>query len=73
MDSQAVARFVDTFVLVTEFGRTTVDDVDRALATSEFIGSRIVGVVLNKSRGGDKGPQRRVLRRTRGRRQAVSA
>ncbi len=73
MDSQAVARFVDTFVLVTEFGRTTVDDVERALATSEYIGSRIVGVVLNKSRGGDKGPQRRVLRRTRGRRQAVSA
>ena len=73
MDSQAVARFVDTFVMVTEFGRTTIDDVERALATSEFIGGRIVGVVLNKSRGGDKGPQRRVLRRTRGRRQAVSA
>jgi len=65
VDSQAVARFVDTFVVVTEFGRTTVDDVERALATSETIANRIVAVVLNKARRGDRGLQRRVLRRAR--------
>jgi len=65
VDSQAVARFVDTFVVVTEFGRTTVDDVERALAMSETIANRIVAVVLNKARRGDRGLQRRVLRRAR--------
>ncbi len=73
VDSQAVARFVDTFVVVTEFGRTTIDDVERALATSETIANRIVAVVLNKARGGDRGLQRRVLRRARSRSPVFSA
>ena len=63
MDSQAVARFVDTFVLVAEYGRTTIEDVDRALATSETIASRVIGVVLNKARGNQSTAQRRMRRR----------
>lgn len=63
VDSQAVARFVDTFVLVAEYGRTTIDDVDRALATSETIASRVVGVILNKARGTKSMAQRRMTRR----------
>ncbi len=73
VDSQAVARFVDTFVIVTEFGRTTIDDVERALATSETVANRIVAIVLNKARGGDRGLQRRVLRRARSHSPAFSA
>ncbi len=73
VDCQAVARFVDTFVVVTEFGRTTIDDVERALATSETIANRIVAVVLNKARSGDRGLQRRVLRRARSRSPVLSA
>ncbi len=72
MDSQAMARSVDVFVLVAEYGRTTIDDVDRALATSEMISNRVVGVVLNKARGPRSVAQRRMTARVRGRNAAVN-
>lgn len=73
VDSQSIARFVDHFVLVTESGRTAIDDVERALGTSEVIATRIAGVILNKARGPDRTAHRRVMRRHRGRRIVVSA
>ena len=58
LDAQAVAPFVDTFVLVTEYGRTTIDDLEQGLSTSEFIANRIVATVLNKSRVVERGARR---------------
>ena len=67
VDSQAVAGFVDAFVLVTDYGRTTVDDVEQALMTSDVIAARTVATVLNRSRLADRNGRRA----TRGHRSSV--
>ena len=58
VDSQAIATLVDAFVLVTDFGRTTSDDVEQALSTSEALANRIVATVINKSRIVDRNGKR---------------
>ncbi len=68
VDSQAVAGFVDAFVLVTDYGHTTVDDVEQALSTSDVIAARIVATVVNKSRLPDRNGRRAV----RGHRSSVT-
>ena len=63
VDSQAIALMVDAFVLVTDYGRTTSDDIEQALSTSEALSSRVVAAVINKSRRADRNG-RRALRHT---------
>jgi capsular exopolysaccharide synthesis family protein len=48
VDVQAAAHLLDAFVMVTEWGRTTVDELDRALSVSPAFADRLLGVVLNK-------------------------
>ena len=50
VDSQAIALMIDAFVLVTDYGRTTSDDIEQALSTSEALSSRLVATVINRSR-----------------------
>ena len=58
VDSQAIATLVDAFVFVTDFGRTTSDDVEQALSTSEALANRVVATVINKSRMVDRNGRR---------------
>ena len=50
VDAQAIALLIDAFILVTDYGRTTSDDIEQALSTSEALSSRLVATVINKSR-----------------------
>ena len=52
---------IDAFVLVTDYGRTTSDDVEQALATSEALSSRLVATIINRSRTAGRN-DRRALR-----------
>ena len=61
VDSQAIALLIDAFVLVTDYGRTTSDDVEQALSTSEALSSRLVATVINRSRTAGRN-DRRALR-----------
>lgn len=49
VDVAAAAKLFDAFVLVAEFGRTTFDDLDRALSSSPVVAERVVGVIVNKT------------------------
>jgi polysaccharide biosynthesis transport protein len=48
IDVRACADLFDTFVLVAEWGKTSVDDLDMAFRTAPVIRERLLGVVLNK-------------------------
>ena len=48
VDTRASARFVDSYMLVIEWGRTRVDAVQYALRHAPEMQGRIVGAVLNK-------------------------
>ena len=48
VDVRASARFVDSYVLVIEWGATTVDAVQYALRHAPGVQANIVGAVLNK-------------------------
>lgn len=48
VDVRAAARLFDSFILVTEWGRTNVDEVSRALWTSTLVRERLLGTILNK-------------------------
>ena len=61
VDPQAIALMIDAFVLVTDYGRTTSDDVEQALATSEALSSRLVATIINRSRTAGRN-DRRALR-----------
>lgn len=50
VDALAVAGAVDAFVLVAEYGRTSLDDVDRALTSADKVADKLVGFVLNKAK-----------------------
>jgi succinoglycan biosynthesis transport protein ExoP len=39
---------VDSYVLVVEWGRTSIDTVQRALHSARAVYDKVVGVVLNK-------------------------
>lgn len=48
VDVRASASAIAAFVLVTEWGRTSVEDLDRALASCDVVVERLLGVVVNK-------------------------
>jgi succinoglycan biosynthesis transport protein ExoP len=48
VDVHALAHMVDGFVLVTEFGKTSVDVLRRALRSSPQVRKKLIGAVLNK-------------------------
>jgi polysaccharide biosynthesis transport protein len=48
-DARVIAAFADSIVVVAEWGRTSLNDLRRALRISEAVSSRITGVVINKA------------------------
>jgi succinoglycan biosynthesis transport protein ExoP len=51
VDVAACAELMDAFVLVAHGDRTNLDHLGRALRTSDAMTERLVGVVVNQSRG----------------------
>jgi exopolysaccharide transport family protein len=49
VDVVAVAHLIDAFVLVVEWGSTSVDEVVKAIGSSPVLRDRLVGAVLNKA------------------------
>lgn len=49
IDVSATTELVDAYVLVVEWGRTTVDVVHRALRAVPLVSELILGAVLNKA------------------------
>ena len=49
VDARTTTQFIDSYILVVEWGRTRVEDVERALADSKTIHENLLGVVLNKA------------------------
>jgi polysaccharide biosynthesis transport protein len=49
VDVKAVAHQFDAFVLVVEWGSTSIDEVLKAVAASPILSERLLGVVLNKA------------------------
>lgn len=47
-DVRATLRFVDSYVLVIEWGRTRIDLVERGLSSARGVRDNLAGVVLNK-------------------------
>lgn len=48
VDVRASAPTIQLFVVVTEWGKTRVEDLDRALASCDAVVERLLGVVINK-------------------------
>ncbi len=48
VDARVATRFVDTFILVVEWGRTGVEVVEHALGRARDVHANLLGVVLNK-------------------------
>jgi succinoglycan biosynthesis transport protein ExoP len=48
VDVRACAPAIALFILVTEWGRTPVEDLDRALASCDVVVERLLGVAINK-------------------------
>ena len=49
VDARTTTQFIDSYILVVEWGRTRVEDVERALADAKAIQENLLGVVLNKA------------------------
>lgn len=49
VDVKAIARFIDSFVFVVEWGRSKRSLVLEALSHNEIIHDRLIGIVLNKA------------------------
>jgi succinoglycan biosynthesis transport protein ExoP len=49
VDVCATTELIDSYVLVIEYGRTTIDVVEHALRAAPDVSQTIVGVVLNKA------------------------
>ena len=49
VDVRSAAQFVDSFIFVIEWGSTSIETVERALATAPGVYERLVGCVLNKA------------------------
>ena len=49
VDARTTTQFIDSYILVVEWGRTRVEDVERALADAKAIQENLLGVVLNKN------------------------
>jgi exopolysaccharide transport family protein len=48
VDARACAHLFDAFVIVAEWGKTNIDDLERAFEMAPAIRERLLGVVLNK-------------------------
>jgi succinoglycan biosynthesis transport protein ExoP len=48
LDAQIISNFLDAFVVVVEWGRTTIDDLEEAFNASGIL-DRLVGVLINKA------------------------
>jgi uncharacterized protein involved in exopolysaccharide biosynthesis/Mrp family chromosome partitioning ATPase len=49
VDVGAAAGLFDAFLLIAEWGRTTIDDIDQSLASSNTLAERLVGALINKN------------------------
>lgn len=49
VDVRATTQIVDSYLFVVEWGRTSVDVVERALGSAPLVYDRLLGVVLNKA------------------------
>jgi succinoglycan biosynthesis transport protein ExoP len=49
VDARAVARWVDFYILVIEWGRTRIETVQNALSDARIVQANIMGAVLNKA------------------------
>ena len=48
VDVRSALSFVDAYVLIIEWGTTTVDTVQRAVHSARAVSDKVIGVVLNK-------------------------
>jgi polysaccharide biosynthesis transport protein len=48
VDVRSALSFVDAYVLIVEWGTTTVDTVQRAVHSAKAVSDKVIGVVLNK-------------------------
>jgi Mrp family chromosome partitioning ATPase len=48
VDVHASAAGIGIFILVTEWGKTSIDELDRALGSCDVVVERLLGVVINK-------------------------
>lgn len=48
IDARACAHLFDAFIMVAEWGKTNIDELDKALEMAPTIRERLLGVVLNK-------------------------
>lgn len=48
VDTRACAHLFDAFVIISEWGRTNIDDLERAFEQAPAIRERLLGVVMNK-------------------------
>ena len=49
VDVRATTALIDSFILVVEWGRTTIDVVEHALSTAPNVCDSLLGIVLNKA------------------------
>lgn len=49
VDVRAAASLINAFIIVTEWKKTCLDDLDTALASSDLVVERLVGVTINKA------------------------
>ena len=49
VDTRATTRFVDSYICVTEWGRTSVDAVKHSFKDAQNVYQNLIGFVLNKA------------------------
>lgn len=53
VDVRASAPLISSFIIALEWGRTSTDDLDRALASCDIVVERLLGVAINKVAAGE--------------------
>jgi polysaccharide biosynthesis transport protein len=48
VDTRAAINFIDSYILVVEWGRTRIDTAKRSLSNAPEVYERVLGVVMNK-------------------------
>jgi len=48
IDVHACSHLFDAFAMVVEWGKTSIDDLDKAFQTAPLVYERLLGVVRNK-------------------------
>jgi polysaccharide biosynthesis transport protein len=48
IDVRSCAHLFDSFALIAEWGKTSVEDIDRAFRVAPLVHERLLGIVLNK-------------------------